>query len=71
MAILIKAACGLCDGSGEYTKMKDGEIDEIVECPQCGGSGKITISGFSLKNIEDKLDDILDKCNDIFEKVNE
>jgi formate dehydrogenase maturation protein FdhE len=60
--------CGMCGGDGIFKE---------VTCPQCDGTGKISLQFLDevmnsfFTDINDRIDDILNKCNDIFEKLNE
>lgn len=67
----VRAHCGQCDGTGSVITWLDAVEQGSIECPTCGGSGKMLVGEINLNDLEGKIDDIADKCNDIFEKVNE
>lgn len=69
----IYQVCKPCSGTGEVSVSRmtgDDEIQEVIECTVCEGSGVRPIAGLS-DDLIDMLNDMDDKINDIFEKVSE
>jgi hypothetical protein len=58
----IKTMCSSCGGTGT----QPGAIPSVpgISCFMCGGTGEVEIGVFKLKEIEDKLDEILAKLNE-------
>lgn len=69
MALNITRSCEGCNGTGEVVRSLTGGGTEVIDCPDCVGSGRQVFA--TSADIEDKLDNLLDKCNDILDKCND
>ena len=56
----IKVSCSACGGTGQQPIQPEGAI----ACFMCNGTGEQETGFFKLKEIEDKLDQILEKLNE-------